>query len=398
MAPSKAVKLAVFIKYEPHKMDEYWRLPSGSTIVWLRRHLTALRLGHPKSDNVELVADGVRMYWETKDQSYICGQYARVVEAQNDDAMKETMGRCFIQSFAMSVTPITNAPLLLPVSTRRDSLSNGPAHESASSSSASNNDPAQQFLDGLDFGPLKIKREEPESPRFHFTSRRAVYVPSSTGSSRYESPRPLPSMDFDAARQNVSETVDNGMDGLMQSTPATPRLTPEDEDAPMDISPAVSPIPGLVTLRQPKSAPKAEVFDEPMPEDVPQDDERTTYACDPIVEQLSRALQDIRKEVASGLVKEAALLQALKKLGAPDITVRSAELNPHNNFISKLRVQLLETELQNERQKREEAEELVQEVVRERKVPFVVPALMEAFIAISKLTTQALETSDTLML
>lgn len=113
-------------------------------------------------------------------------------------------------------------------------------------------------------------------------------------------------------------------------------------------SPAVSPIPGLVTLRQPKSvsnliqellaftseskAPKAEVFDEPMPEDVPQDDERTTYACDPIVEQLSRALQDIRKEVASGLVKEAALLQALKKLGAPDITVRSAELNPHNNF------------------------------------------------------------------
>jgi hypothetical protein len=69
MAPSKAVKLVVFIKYEPHKMDEYWRLPSGSTIVWLRRHLTALRLGHPKSDNVELVVDGVRMYWETKDQS-----------------------------------------------------------------------------------------------------------------------------------------------------------------------------------------------------------------------------------------------------------------------------------------------------------------------------------------
>jgi hypothetical protein len=54
------------------------------------------------------------------------------------------------------------------------------------------------------------------------------------------------------------------------------------------------------------------------------------------------------------------------------------------------RIRVLERELQDERRRRMEVEIAIQEIERECREPFVVPELLQAFIAISKLTGEAL--------
>jgi 1-aminocyclopropane-1-carboxylate deaminase/D-cysteine desulfhydrase-like pyridoxal-dependent ACC family enzyme len=59
-------------------------------------------------------------------------------------------------------------------------------------------------------------------------------------------------------------------------------------------------------------------------------------------------------------------------------------------IVLKTRLQIVENELQNERRRRQEAEQLVKDVEKESKEPFVVPALLDAFAAISRLSGEAL--------
>jgi hypothetical protein len=49
-------------------------------------------------------------------------------------------------------------------------------------------------------------------------------------------------------------------------------------------------------------------------------------------------------------------------------------------------------QLQEERRRRIEAEKVMMDVERECREPFVVPALLEAFVKLSRLTSDALET------
>jgi hypothetical protein len=58
--------------------------------------------------------------------------------------------------------------------------------------------------------------------------------------------------------------------------------------------------------------------------------------------------------------------------------------------VLKTRLQLAEHDLQAEKRRRIEAEESLRDVERECREPFVVPALLEAFVELSKLTTEAL--------
>jgi hypothetical protein len=54
------------------------------------------------------------------------------------------------------------------------------------------------------------------------------------------------------------------------------------------------------------------------------------------------------------------------------------------------RIKTLEEELENEQRRRVEAETALKDVERESKQPFVVPELIQSFIAISKLTGEFL--------
>lgn len=54
----------------------------------------------------------------------------------------------------------------------------------------------------------------------------------------------------------------------------------------------------------------------------------------------------------------------------------------------------LEHELAAERKLREEAEDIIADIRREMREPFVVPSLFDAFVQLSRLTTQGLRTAQ----
>lgn len=52
---------------------------------------------------------------------------------------------------------------------------------------------------------------------------------------------------------------------------------------------------------------------------------------------------------------------------------------------------MVENELRAERKRREEAEAALNDIERECREPFIVPALFEAFVSISRITSQAMD-------
>ena len=57
----------------------------------------------------------------------------------------------------------------------------------------------------------------------------------------------------------------------------------------------------------------------------------------------------------------------------------------------KTRLQMVERELREERMQRIRAEEALKDIQRECRAPFVVPALFEAFLMISNVTSRAMD-------
>ncbi|KAJ6551180.1 hypothetical protein B0H19DRAFT_163344 [Mycena capillaripes] len=117
-------------------------------------------------------------------------------------------------------------------------------------------------------------------------------------------------MDVESAGENSvveeASTALAGSDLVVDDSHRVP--TPE-------ISPFPSPIPGLGRL------PGRNMFvDEPKAEEVSSSFDvqfAPKETPPPVVQQLSLALIEIRQEIAAGLIKEEAILQALKNLDAP---------------------------------------------------------------------------------
>ena len=57
----------------------------------------------------------------------------------------------------------------------------------------------------------------------------------------------------------------------------------------------------------------------------------------------------------------------------------------------KARLQMVEQQLKQERRRRIDAEATLKDIERECREPFVVPALLDAFITISKITSQVMD-------
>ncbi|TFY54831.1 hypothetical protein EVJ58_g8629 [Rhodofomes roseus] len=124
---------------------------------------------------------------------------------------------------------------------------------------------------------------------------------------------------------------------------------------------------------------------------------------------LTREIWDVRREIAALAARETVLEEHLKRLGsrpAPEPSAtkpafggsKTAWLAP-SDVISKLRAQLrteyearkaAEHALRDERQQRELAAAAVANIHRECRAPFVVPALVDAFVEISRITGDVL--------
>ncbi|KAF7369211.1 hypothetical protein MVEN_00248700 [Mycena venus] len=383
-------------------------MPQGKTAAYaqlapedinkrLRVQLSALRMLHPKPDNVRFVPDeGVHFSWLTEQDSAHHKYMAQVFKAKD----RAVMRRYFIESIEMSVKPAAavrltaqasprpfigdppplSAPLLLPTAPQRDYdddiFNCNVGHARANSFEDEMQDQAQQFLDGLQLRP--IPHPVPEAVELDTRmfavepteSRPPSSVASSIRSSRNQSP------EFENA------------------TPAKEENLHVDEEKAMVMSPSPlpSPIPGLTTLpvrRTSVERSKAKVV--PTLSHVqlaPKENDN------PVVHELSFTLQEIRKEIEADLIKEQAILLALKNLDAPVTELVDPTPNAQNNFIAKVRVQMLKTELENMIAKRRVIEDSIKEIARERRPPFVSPALMDAFVGISRLSTHVLGIDD----
>ncbi|KDQ55526.1 hypothetical protein JAAARDRAFT_133980, partial [Jaapia argillacea MUCL 33604] len=106
--------------------------------------------------------------------------------------------------------------------------------------------------------------------------------------------------------------------------------------------------------------------------------------------RLNRELTDLRKEIAVAKTRESAVLEELRKLNAPIILETKSEApQPDVRHEIGLR-KAAEAEAEQERGKRLTAEVRLRDVERECHHPFVVPALMQAFLEVSKITDAAM--------
>ncbi|KAJ7677943.1 hypothetical protein DFH06DRAFT_562906 [Mycena polygramma] len=380
------VEVSVLVKYEPTTLAGYVALDSPEdTFERLRKQLSSFGMVHPKASNVSLLpGKGVSFFWITEKNSVLQTQLQGPWKTK-----KKLMKRYHIERvevkvkpFIMGQRPIVGTPLLLP-----------PADTESGNSDFSSNSyfgpptvneaimqtQVQEFLDGLQLCPSNSSEGEHSSVPVCETakSRRGTSFGSSTRSSRNQSPEAPAVEDSQVTEEtNVAHsTADIAINDSRASTS-------ENED--MAVSPIQSPIPGLATLPARDAMVKLEerIIAEnlSMPLDVQAFNE-------PIASQLSLELLQIRKEVASNLIKGDAILQALKNL---DAEISEPPVSD-NDFITKVRMEILTSELENTMVRRRAAEEAVKEIARERRPPFVCPSLMDAFVGISRLSTHALE-------
>lgn len=113
----------------------------------------------------------------------------------------------------------------------------------------------------------------------------------------------------------------------------------------------------------------------------------------PRIQRLTRESCDIRRQINADSVRYANITSELKQLKAPYIP---GPLKTRiQDSILEGRIKKLEQDLDTERRLRLEAEDVVTDLRRECKAPFIVPGLLDAFIKLSRLTTQATRLNGT---
>ncbi|KAI9456599.1 hypothetical protein HD554DRAFT_1845477 [Boletus coccyginus] len=98
--------------------------------------------------------------------------------------------------------------------------------------------------------------------------------------------------------------------------------------------------------------------------------------------RLTRELWDTRRELRAMQAREQVILDDLERLGARPEGTAGTDLNG----VSRDELVRLEAELRVERARRVRAERVLSDVERECRAPFVVPALLQAFMSISELS------------
>ncbi|KAF5370911.1 hypothetical protein D9615_009808 [Tricholomella constricta] len=185
---------------------------------------------------------------------------------------------------------------------------------------------------------------------------------------------------------------------------------------PIPAAPPIKPAPPPILAPPPMPAPA------PAPPAQVQDRENK-------VKQLTRELWDVRRQITAGVVRETAILSELKEVDALTHAKvlssgsangngsgsgsgsgsgarsgeygkrerereREGEEEAHEDAVLRTRLRAVEAELVAEKRMRGEMEAALEDVKRECREPFVVPAMFEAFLMVSKVTTQVMDSSQ----
>ncbi|KAG2033245.1 hypothetical protein BDR03DRAFT_968091 [Suillus americanus] len=107
--------------------------------------------------------------------------------------------------------------------------------------------------------------------------------------------------------------------------------------------------------------------------------------------RLTRDLWDTRREMTALQARETDLVASLRRLDAPRHIIESGRARKSSELEARLAE--VENELRRERYKRLRAERGLNEIKAEKRAPFVVPALFQAFVMVSEIHGQSLEGS-----
>jgi len=111
------------------------------------------------------------------------------------------------------------------------------------------------------------------------------------------------------------------------------------------------------------------------------------YSRSQEINKLSRELWDTRRILSAAQARESALVKELQQLTDLNLGECSGVVDNQEQLRElKTRLNSSETELESERSRRVLAEQCLKDVERECRDPFVVPALLKAFINISQIT------------
>ncbi|KAF5388809.1 hypothetical protein D9757_005690 [Collybiopsis confluens] len=124
-----------------------------------------------------------------------------------------------------------------------------------------------------------------------------------------------------------------------------------------------------------------------------------------VMDWLLSELEKLRKERRAGQEKQNTILEQLRKMGAADAilkpmhAVMDSRIGAENETVVdsdmaeavKARLRAIEAEIHVEGTRKDDALQELKTIAREGRGPFVVPALLEAFVSLSKLTTDANE-------
>ncbi|KAE9408563.1 hypothetical protein BT96DRAFT_913738 [Gymnopus androsaceus JB14] len=116
-------------------------------------------------------------------------------------------------------------------------------------------------------------------------------------------------------------------------------------------------------------------------------------------------LSKLRAELSAGAERQNAILEELQKMGAEDVILKPMRavvagtakegdemtIDANASEVARTRLRLIEQQIEIEQRKKNIAVQELKAVEREGREPFVVPALLEAFIKLSELTTEAKE-------
>lgn len=107
--------------------------------------------------------------------------------------------------------------------------------------------------------------------------------------------------------------------------------------------------------------------------------------------RLTRGLWDTRREMTALQARETDLVASLRHLDAPRHNLESGQAQKSSELEDRL-VEV-ENELRQERYKRLQAERGLDKIETEKRAPFVVPALFQAFLMVSEMDGQSLKGS-----
>ncbi|TFK50507.1 hypothetical protein OE88DRAFT_1660950, partial [Heliocybe sulcata] len=178
-----------------------------------------------------------------------------------------------------------------------------------------------------------------------------------------------------------------------------PRRPPPSAVPSSSVPPLDQPFSTYIQTQGPSQAPPPVPIDPPLPSEVRQPPTGPSHHD---VSRLTREFWENRRQITAARARLPVLLEELKKLGAPVLPdLQSAadserlDLNDLATMEATFRQEAslrraAEARLAEEQTRRAAVEQVLSEVERECREPFVVPALLTAFLEIAKMTEEAI--------